>query len=157
MNYVSIGGAVISASAVYIAVYNNNRQLGAQIFLTYSNRLQLLRRSLSPEKRSLRFLDDEHDELNAESRQVVAEGIYLIFEFYSLRRHGYVGRRIWNVWEPDIVQLLKSSIVQREWEHLRSEFEIHPKFAEWVSRYQTPCQGVCRSSPSGHPELTPSR
>jgi hypothetical protein len=113
-NFVTIGSAAIAGAAAYVAVYNNNRQLGAQIFLTYSNRLLTMRRSFSSDTYGLQFLDDQHDELSVESRRVVVEGIYAIFEFYSLRRYGYVSKRIWKVWEPDIEQLLKTPIVQSE-------------------------------------------
>ena len=133
LKLLTAGSVFVGAIAVYIALYNNSRQLGAQIFLTYSDRVHFIRRSLSPDIYNLAFPEDPHSELSEESRRAVGEATFLIFEFYELRRHGYVARRIWQVWEPNIAQLLKTSAFQREWRRLKAEFEIHPHFVRWVS------------------------
>ena len=133
LKLLTAGTVFVGAIAVYIALYNNSRQLGAQIFLTYSDRVHFIRRSLSPDVYNLAFPDDPQRELSDESRRAVGEATFLIFEFYELRRRGYVAERIWQVWEPNIVQLLRTSAFQWEWRRLKAEFAIHPHFVGWVS------------------------
>jgi hypothetical protein len=138
LKLLTAGSVFVGAIAVYIALYNNSRQLGAQIFLTYSDRVHLIRRSLSPDSYNLAFPGDASAELSSEARRAVVEATFLIFEFYELRRHGYVARRIWRVWEPNIVQLLRTSAFQREWRRSKAEFEIHPHFVWWVAEKSAP-------------------
>jgi hypothetical protein len=64
------------------------------------------------------------------------ELLQLVFELHALKRHGYVDRKIWRVWEPDIDRLLDTDTVRREWSVLSREFATHPKFIAWVVQKQ---------------------
>jgi hypothetical protein len=46
LKFITAGSILTGAIAVYIALRNNNRQIGAQIFLAYSDRIHKLRNSL---------------------------------------------------------------------------------------------------------------
>lgn len=113
---------------------SNSRQLGAQIFLTYSNRIHLLRQTLAIDIDVYRPLSDATD-LAPETRRAVIEASYAIFEFYSLRRQGYVTTAIWSIWEPDMARLLSTAAFRHEWPLLRQRFEIHPHFIAWVAKW----------------------
>jgi len=62
--------------------------------------------------------------------------MFLIFEFYSLRRKGYVSNAIWSIWESDITRLLNSASFQREWADIRERFDTHPHFVAWIHERQ---------------------
>ena len=126
---------LIGAAAIYTAVRNNTRQLGAQIFLSYSDRIQTLRRTLPGGYIPDRFTANS-EALTPEARQYVVEVLQLVFELHALKRHGYVEKHIWRVWEPDIDRLLRSGVVRSDWLILRREFETHPKFTSWVENRQ---------------------
>jgi hypothetical protein len=125
---------IIGGIAVYIAVRSNSRQLGAQIFLAYSNRIHQLRLTLDVDIDVYRPLSDPTD-LDSETRRAVVEALYAIFEFYSLRRRRYVATSIWIIWEPDMARLLNSTAFRHEWSLLRQRFETHPHFVAWVAKW----------------------
>jgi hypothetical protein len=132
---VTLGSVLIGAAAIYTALRNNTRQLGAQIFLSYSDRIQALRRSLPVDYTPERF-GASSEALTPEARRYVAEVLQLVFELHALKRHGYIDKHIWRVWEPDIDRLLRSAAVRREWPLLQREFDTHPKFITWVGARQ---------------------
>jgi hypothetical protein len=109
---------LVGGIAVYIAVRNNSRQLAAQIFLTYSDRLRAVRRSAA----------------NDFSRpEAILEAVYLIFEFHSLRRRGYVPNPVWRIWEADMTDLLNTAAFVDLWPKMQPRFENHPHFLAWVA------------------------
>jgi hypothetical protein len=135
LRFVTLGSVLIGAAAIYTAVRNNTRQLGAQIFLSYSDRIQTLRRTLPGGYVPDRFIANG-EALTPEARRYVMEVLQLVFELHALKRHGYVDKHIWRVWEPDIDRLLRSGVVRSEWPTLNREFETHPKFVAWVASRQ---------------------
>jgi len=114
---ITIASVLTSGIAIYIAVRNNSRQVGAQIFLSYSDRIRDLRVSLG---------EDNFP------RQTLLEAMFIIFEFYSLRRQGYVSNSIWNIWEADITRLMNTNCFLQEWSSIKQRFVTHPDFVAWV-------------------------
>jgi hypothetical protein len=129
---VTAGSIVTGVIAVYIALRNNNRQIGAQIFLAYSDRIHRLRNSLPTEADIYQMPEEITGEAVEKARRAVVTSYYLIFEFYSLRRRGYVANAIWSIWEADIARLLSTPAFQQEWPLVRRSFEGHHHFSRWV-------------------------
>jgi hypothetical protein len=121
LKFVTLATVIVGAIAVYIAVRNNSMQMAAQIFLAYSDRIRAI---------GLRGAAD------ADDPRAVLESTYLMFEFYELRRRGYVARSIWSIWESDMVDLMNRPAYCREWGSLRYRFVNHPHFVDWVTRHQ---------------------
>jgi hypothetical protein len=129
---------MVGATAIYIALRNNSRQLGSQIFLAYADRIHKLRATLPPDIYINRLsAPAENEEVPIEERRAVREAFYLVFEFYELRRHRYVATAIWMIWERDMQRLLNSPRFTKEWPTLRYEFRNHPHFSEWVEQKQS--------------------
>ena len=142
LRFVTLGSVLIGAAAIYTALRNNTRQLGAQIFLSYSDRIHQLRLKLPDEY----YNDRLNVVLNPETRRFVVEILQLVFELHALKRHGYVDKQIWRVWEPDIDRLLRSAAVRREWPMLERGFATHPKFTAWVVERQSGPDGGDRGA-----------
>ena len=129
---VTAGSIVTGVIAVYIALRNNNRQIGAQVFLAYSDRIHRLMNSRPIEADIYQMPEKITGEAAEKARRAVITSYYLIFEYYSLRRRGYVADAIWSIWETDIARLLSMPAFQQEWPLLRRSFEGHRHFSEWV-------------------------
>ena len=127
LKLVTLVSVLIGAIAIYTAIRNNNRQMGAQIFLEYSDRVRILRRGWAYDGAS-------PEAMGAADPQAVQETIGLIFECFSLRRHGYVDNSIWSIWESDITHLLNTAPFRNEWTAMLPRFEHHPDFVRWVHR-----------------------
>ncbi len=95
-------------------------QLGAQIFLAYSDRVRMIRQSA---------LADTGDP------EGVADATFLIFDFYELKRRGYVSKAIWTIWDRDIADLLRTDHFRKHWDSTRPRFQNHPHFLKWVEAH----------------------
>jgi hypothetical protein len=117
VNYVTLGSVCVAALAAYIAVRNNSRQLGAQIFLSYSNRVREIRESIA---------------LNTDSFEAHVAATFLIFELFELKQRGYVESRIWTIWDQDIGELLRRDAFRAHWPRIRPRLQHHSHFVTWV-------------------------
>src|SRR5215469_3605275 len=113
LKFVAVGSLAIGAIAIYITFRHNARQLGAQIFLAYSERVRAIRQSASA-----RDGDAE----------AVATATFLIFDFFELKRRGFVSRSIWSIWDRDIADLLRTEHFRQHWDKTRLRFQNHPHF-----------------------------
>lgn len=148
LRFVTLGSVLVGAAAIFIALRNNTRQLGAQIFLSYSERMHKLRISLHSNYYETRLSGAAQGLLDPEARRYVIEILQLVFELHALKRHGYVDRQIWRVWEPDIDRLLRGDAARREWPALAREYATHPKFVKWVEQRQGSAGDSAQANPS---------
>jgi hypothetical protein len=139
LRLMTVGSVLVSAVAVYTAIHTHGRQINAQIFLAYSDRLQSIRRSMRDDLlvTRKRIWDHIHGH---EIPPGAIETLHLIFELYALREQRYLNTNTWSVWYRDIERFLNAPLIREGAAQLRSEFEGHPDFIEWVAR----CQGTKR-------------
>jgi hypothetical protein len=131
LSFVTVVSVCIAALATYITVRNNNRQLGAQIFLAYSNRVREIRQAAV---------------LNTRDLEVTLSATFLIFELYELRRRGYVSKAIWTIWDRDIGDLLRTDNFKAQWETLRVRLRNHVHFVDWVDSQLEDIKSTLRHS-----------
>jgi hypothetical protein len=129
---VTILTVVVGAATVYIALRNNSRQLGAQIFLSYSDRMHMLRQTTSTDFDAYLIGDEKMGPIGSEMKRAIATAYIVIFEFYSLRRRGFIATPIWSIWEVDISRVLNSPAFRNEWPEASRRFDRHPRFLSWV-------------------------
>ena len=133
LRFVTLGTVMVGITAIYTALHTNNRRLGADIFLRYSDRISDLRRSLP-----LSVLFDagfgNSVEMTPEERRTVHEVIHSIFELYELKVHGFIPPAIWKIREHDIERVLLLPAFQQELTILKGSFVKHPRFAAWVAQ-----------------------
>lgn len=133
LKFLTLGTVIVGSIAIYTSLHTNNRRLGADIFLRYSDRISDLRRSL-PAAAFFDPADSVALELTPEERRAVHEVIYSIFELYELKVHGFIPLAIWKIREPDIERLLSLTVFRQEFEAMRDKFIRHPRFAKWVEQ-----------------------
>jgi hypothetical protein len=133
LRFMTLGTILVGVIAIYTALHTNNRRLGADIFLRYSDRVSDLRRSLP----TTAFFDgglSANLEMTPEERRIAHEVIYSIFELYELKVHGFIPPAIWKIREPDIERVLSLPVFQQELKALQGRFAKHPRFAAWVEQ-----------------------
>ena len=133
LKFMTLGTIMVGITAIYMALYTNNRRLGADIFLRYSDRISDLRRKLP----MAAFLDagvPAETEMTLDERRTVHEVIYSIFELYELKVHGFIPPAIWRIREPDIERVLLLPVFQQELATLEGRFAKRPRFAAWLEQ-----------------------
>ena len=133
LKFMTLGTLIVGSIAIYAALHTNNRRLGADIFLRYSDRISDLRRSL-PTTAFFEGSDTGSMEMAPEERRAAHEVIYSIFELYELKVHGFLPSAIWKIREPDIEALLALPVFRQELSVLQDRFARHPRFSAWVEQ-----------------------
>ena len=133
LRFMTLGTILVGVIAIYTALHTNNRRLGADIFLRYSDRVSDLRRSLP----MTAFFDGSASanlEMTPEERRIVHEVIYSIFELYELKVHGFFPAAIWKIREPDIERLLSLPVFQQELTSFEGRYASHPRLTAWLAK-----------------------
>ena len=133
LRFMTLGTVIVGMTAIYVALHTNNRRLGADIFLRYSDRVSDLRRRL-PVAAFLERGAGGDIELAADERRAVHEIIHSIFELYELKVHGFFPPAIWKIREPDIERLLSLPVFQQELASLEGRYAKHPRLAAWLGK-----------------------
>jgi hypothetical protein len=113
LRFMTLGTVMIGCVAILTALYTNNRRLGADIFLKYSDRISDLRRRLP----TAAFLQDSGinvTEMTPDQRRVVHEIIYSIFELFELKVRGFFPSAIWKIRESDVEAPLCLPVFRQE-------------------------------------------
>src|SRR5215469_5331885 len=125
LRFMALGTVIVSSIAIYAALHTNNRRLGGDIFLRYSDRISDLRRNLPitafVEQDSACNLD-----ITPEERRVAHEIIYAIYELYELKVHGFLPSAIWKIREPDspiLKELFLSRSFDKNWPRCREDLQ----------------------------------
>ena len=129
-----MGSVAVGAAAVYTATHNHSRQLNAQIFLAYSDRLQSIRRSMRSDLLSTRVTHLDHSPKEIPAGAV--ETLHIIYELFELKEQGYVKKSTWTVWCRDIDRFLNAPILHQGGDQIRLEFEGHQRFLSWLEDRQ---------------------
>lgn len=142
------GGVFVGMVAVYVGMRNNTRQLNAQIFLSFSDRLQTIRTMLRTELLPIWTADIAPEE-RARILPGLLQVLHLILELYELRQQGYVPPRMWVVWSRSIDRFLRTPIVRSLRDEIHFEFEGHDGFLAWVEQRQAQAVRARRARPPG--------
>lgn len=135
LRLMATGGVFVGIIAVYAATRNHTRQLNAQIFLAYSDRLQTVRHVLRTQLLPIWTAQLSQDELSRILPGLL-QVMHLIFELYELKEQGYVKARLWAIWSRDIDRFLTTPIVRSLRDEIRHEFDGHRAFIDWIDRRQ---------------------
>ena len=133
LKFMTLGTIIVGSIAIYAELHTNNRRLGADIFLRYSDRISDLRRGL-PTTAFFEGSATGSMEMAPEERRAAREVIYSIVELYELKVHGFLPSEIWKIREPDIEALLALPVFRQELAVLQNRFARHPRFAARVEQ-----------------------
>jgi hypothetical protein len=133
LRFMTLGTVIVGSIAIYAALHTNNRRVGADIFLKYSDRISDLRRNLP----IAAFVERDAPcnlDMTPEERRAAHEIIYSIYELYELKVHGFLPSAIWKIREPDIERTLSLPSFRQELAALEGRFTRHPRFASWLEQ-----------------------
>ncbi|MET3723529.1 hypothetical protein ABIC35_001434 [Sphingomonas trueperi] len=143
LRLMTTGGVFVGMIAVYVGMRNNTRQLNAQIFLSFSDRLQTIRHMLRTELLPIWTAELPPEEV-ARILPGLLQVLHLILELYELREQGYVRPRMWKIWSRNIDRFLTCPIVRSLNDEIRLEFSGHDRFIAWIEERQASVSSVVR-------------
>jgi hypothetical protein len=142
VQWFQVGTLLLGCLAVWVAMFNQRRQLNAQMFIEVSGRFQELLRMFPTEawlanRNSSQPLPDP-------SQQITDCTLYcfqLIADVYHVHQSGYVSKALWKAWEREIKHILDGRIFRREWDNLAVEFSHNEDFLQYIKGLMQPSRG----------------
>ena len=134
-----IGTLLLGCLGVWIAMFNQRRQLNAQMFIEVSGRFQELLR-LFPTDAWLANRNPTQP-LPPRSREITDCTLYclqLIADVYHVHQGKYISKALWIAWEREIKHILAGRIFQREWQVLAVEFSHNDQFLQYINGLMPP-------------------
>jgi hypothetical protein len=130
-----VGTLVLGLLAVWVAMFNQHRQLNAQMFIEISRRFQELLR-MFPTNAWLANRKPSAP-LPPPSQEITDCTLYciqLVADVYHLKEGGYISKRLWSAWEREIRHILEGPVFRREWETIAVEFSHNDKFQKYIDK-----------------------
>jgi hypothetical protein len=129
-----VGTLILGSLGVWVAMFNQRRQLNAQMFIEVSGRFQELLR-LFPTEAWLANRNPSQP-LPPSSHEITDCTLYcfqLVADVYQVHQGGYISKKLWNAWEREIKHILEGRIFRREWESLAVEFSHNAEFLDYIN------------------------
>ena len=128
-----VGTLILGSLGVWVAMFNQRRQLNAQIFIEMSRRFQDVLRMFPTEA----WLANRNPSapLPPPSQEITDCTLYciqLVADVYHLRQGRYISKRIWSAWEREIRHTLEGPVFQREWKTVAVEFSHNRHFQGYL-------------------------
>jgi hypothetical protein len=133
----TVVSAVGGVAFVWVVLRTYKGQMNAQMFVECNNRYDQIIASLPADAWGARFdLDTALPAPSTELTLCVLRYLNLSSEEFYLYRGGYLRRDVWVMWECELTRTLRSPLLTREWQTLKSEFVSYPEFARYVEEVQ---------------------
>jgi hypothetical protein len=129
-----VGTLILGSLGVWVAMFNQRKQLNAQMFIEVSGRFQELLR-LFPTEAWLANRNPNQP-LPPRSREITDCTLYcfqLIENVYHVHQGGYVSKKLWTAWEREIKHILEGRVFRQEWEVLAVEFSHNVEFLNYIN------------------------
>lgn len=126
---------IVGIFTVYLGFRIYRRQMNAQIFMTYAERYERIMESF-PDFH-VRFDFDNPPPESDQLRLCILKYLNLSSEEFYLWKSKYIANDVWRIWEHELKRMLRSKLVLREWQQLKSEFESYPAFVGFVEKTQS--------------------
>lgn len=141
---VQVGSALAAFVTIAIAVYIYKRQTNIQAFLEYTGRYAEIRSKLHGIMTSWR----EGSDLTEDQLSVFIGYFNICSEEYYLYKSNMLSKKIWSIWEKEIVRMARLGAVQAAWELTRSEYETYGGFCAWMDSI-TDAPSQSKKNPTG--------
>ena len=129
-------GVIGTFLTLVYTIKNVRRQINAEILMKYTERYEHILDKLPQDALFGRFDSQALPPQSPQLTLCLLQCLNLCSEEYYLRKHGYLAKTVWAVWEGDLKRMIASPLLQREWPRLRTEYLSHPDFMEYVERIQ---------------------
>ena len=124
---------LIAAISLYWGFYIYKTQSNIQIFLQYTQRYETIMDCFPKDARFYRFNSEkELPPASPELTLAVLKYINLCSEEYYLWDSGQLSKKVWNIWKDELERTLQSTLVEREWKKLETEYKSYPEFIKYI-------------------------
>ena len=106
--------------------------MNAQTFLDYTARFDGLMQDLPSATGDRLDVFENPPQSDAKLRRWLLRYVNMCSEEYSLWDSRMLAKRVWKIWEKEIVASLSSPLVRQEWLWLGPHYDSFPEFKSWI-------------------------
>ena len=130
-------GLVVAIVTIRMNTSLHRRQMNAEVFMKYAERYEKVMSEFPSDAIHVRF-DTENDlpPISPKLTLAVLKYLNLSSEEFYLWKRKYVANEVWKIWEHELVRMLQSPLIKREWHKLEQEFISYPEFLTFVADAQ---------------------
>lgn len=129
----TILSVLLAAIGLLLAARQFRKQTHLAAFLEYTRRFNDLMKELPREIGSI-YLEHQRDlpPPSREQTEALDRVVALLSQEFYLYKTGYLGKDIWQIWEPGIKAILRSPLLARDWSEVEHRYSDYPKFIRFV-------------------------
>jgi hypothetical protein len=128
---------ILTAAALLFGLWSFGKQMNCQVFLAYNERYEKIIGAFPSGAFESRLrLGETLPERTEELSMCLLRYLNLCSEEFFLYHKGFLSKKIWAIWEPEIERMLRTPVMRREWERIRIEFKSYPDFFAFVEKTQ---------------------
>jgi hypothetical protein len=127
---------VFAAISLWQSSKYQKRQSNFNAFTHYTKQYEQIMSSFPEDTYMLRFEIDQRTPQMQGLRLSALRYLNMTSEEYYLLKNGYLDRKVWNIWLPEIKRTLKTPLFVLQWQSLRHEFRSYPDFSKFVEQIQ---------------------
>ena len=145
VNYGTLITLVLGVLSLLSGTIIYRRQMNAQVFFEIASGYRdlqqafprILRARLQPEE----MLPEPSEEITT----CVLRYLLVVFFAFSLHRRGYLSNDLWKILQTEHQRTFATALFVREWQIVKMEFEIYPRFTAYVESLQASYVGIVSS------------
>lgn len=128
---------LLTAGALIFSMCSFRKQMNWQVYLACTERHEKILGSFpAGALRSRLRLSESLPPKSEELGICILKYLNLCSEEFFLYQNGFVSRKIWSIWRPEIERAIRTPMLRREWERIRNEFQSYPEFLDFVEKIQ---------------------
>jgi len=137
INLATLLSVLVAVFGLILGIRTYKRQTNAQVFLEYTGRYERIMESFPADALGARLSADADPPAQSTALTLATlRYLNLCSEEFYLWKKGYLSLDVWRIWEDELKRTLKSKLVRREWNQLKTEFRSYGDFVEFVDAVQ---------------------
>lgn len=130
-------GVIVAIVTIKSSSNLHRRQMNAEVFMKYAERYEQIMSSFPENAFRARFsMSEELPPPSEKLTLAILKYLNLSSEEFYLWQKKYVDDEVWKIWEHELIRMLQSPLIRREWQELESEFKSYPEFFNFVEEAQ---------------------
>lgn len=136
VNIATIISVVVAIVAIWQSARTNRRLMNMEVFTRYTDRFEKIMADFPETAFQVRFDQVRLPPPSTELRICLLRYLNLTSEEFYLMKGGYLDKKVWKIWEREVLRTLASPLFVREWSEMKREFESYPEFVDFVEKAQ---------------------
>lgn len=137
VNYGTLITLILGVLSLVLGSIIYRRQMNAQVFFEIASGYRDLQQAFPRILRARLQTNETLPEPSEEVTICVLRYLLVVFFAFSLHRRRYLSNDLWKILQTEHERTFSTPLFAREWEIVKREFEIYPRFTAYVESLQS--------------------